>query len=204
MLFFARLESKPRKPGERNSLERRLERSLGGRVGRGTRAERVRRMAGQERRSGADQQSAATSDSAGDDSGPLSAIRRTWPWLTEDSAKLLADEVRGGRCPELEQQLKISEQGREKQNSPMSNVLVTVTSDSAFVRAFVDAYLQLLVDVQVCAPSPCSLRASSFSLFRSHLTPHAAFDSPELSPRPAGNALTITQTAFCSCARGNP
>ena len=173
-------------------------------MGRGTRAERVRRMAGQERRSGADQQSAATSDSAGDDSGPLSAIRRTWPWLTEDSAKLLADEVRGGRCPELEQQLKISEQGREKQNSPMSNVLVTVTSDSAFVRAFVDAYLQLLVDVQVCAPSPCSLRASSFSLFRSHLTPHAAFDSPELSPRPAGNALTITQTAFCSCARGNP
>ena len=105
-------------------------------------------MAGQEHSSGAGQQSAATSDSAGDDSGLLSDIRSTWPWLSEASAKFLAQAIGAGRCPELGHQLRISAQGRgHKHNTPLSDVLVTVTSHSAFLRDFVDAFLSLLVEV---------------------------------------------------------
>ena len=108
--------------------------------------------AGQEHSGGANQRSATTSSSGGDDCGIRSAIHRTWPWLTEASAKYLAEEVGAGRYRELEEQIRISEQGRgQNQNSPLSNVLVTVTSHSAFLIDLVDAFLQVLVEVQVRA-----------------------------------------------------
>ena len=97
------------------------------------------------------------------------SICSTWPWLSEASAKFLAQAIGAGRCPELGHQLRISAQGRgHKHNTPLSDVLVTVASHSAFLRDFVDAFLSLLVEVQVRraprAPSPCSLRSCSFSV----------------------------------------
>lgn len=78
------------------------------------------------------------------------AISRTWPWMTEASSKYLAAEVEAGRCREIEEQVRISEQGRgANQNSPPSNLLVTCTSASVFLQAFVESYLQLLIKVQV-------------------------------------------------------
>ena len=78
------------------------------------------------------------------------AISRTWPWMTEASSKYLAAEVEAGRCREIEEQVRISEQGRgANQNSPLSNLLVTCTSASVFLQAFVESYLQLLIKVQV-------------------------------------------------------
>ena len=156
-------------------------------------------MAGQEHSSGAGQQSAATSDSAGDDSGLLSDIRSTWPWLSEASAKFLAQAIGAGRCPELGHQLRISAQGRgHKHNTPLSDVLVTVTSHSAFLRDFVDAFLSLLVEVQVRraprAPSPCSLRSCSFSV----ALPSAALFLLEALHRPHSSSRVAPRVGTAS------
>ena len=70
--------------------------------------------------------------------------------MTEASSKYLAAEVEAGRCREIEEQVCISEQGRgANQNSPLCNLLVTCTSASVFLQAFVESYLQLLIKVQV-------------------------------------------------------
>lgn len=133
-------------------MESKRGKTLGRRVGRGNRAERVMSTTGQEHSGGVNQRSATTSSSAGDDSCIQSAILRTWPWLTEASAQFLAGQLAAGSFRELEEQIRISEQGRgQNQNSPLSNVLVTVTSHSAFLINLVDTFLQLLVEVQVRA-----------------------------------------------------
>ena len=104
-----------------------------------------RSMPGEEHGSGAAPQSAAVTPCRA-----ALAISRTWPWMTEASSKYLAAEVEAGRCREIEEQVRISEQGRgANQNSPPSNLLVTCTSASVFLQAFVESYLQLLIKVQV-------------------------------------------------------
>ena len=111
----------------------------------------ARSMAGEEHGSGAAQQSAAATPSAGESPcRAAAAISRTWPWMSEASSKYLAAEVEAGRCREIEEQVRISEQGRgANQNSPLSNALVTCTSASVFLKAFVENFLQLLIKVQV-------------------------------------------------------
>ena len=129
---------------------------MGRSVGSGSSAESAMSMESQHGGEG-DRQSAAPTPVADEQSviqATLAAIQASWPWMSEVSAKWLATEVAGGRCPEIAEQLRLSEQGRgQNQSGALSSVLVTCTTESGFLVDLVDAYLQLVLQeqVQTCA-----------------------------------------------------
>ena len=144
--------------------------SVGRRVGSGSSAESARSMEGQHGGEG-DRQSAAPTPVADEQSviqATPAAIQATWPWMSEVSAKWLATEVAGGRCPEIAEQLRLSEQGRgQNQSGALSSVLVTCTTESGFLVDLVDAYLQLVLQeqVQTCARAHQRNLCSACALF---------------------------------------
>jgi hypothetical protein len=99
--------------------------------------------AGEEHGSEAIQQTPPVSHSVGDSPGIASAIRHTVPGLSEASVNFLAEQVRDGRCPEFQEQVRLSEEGRaQTPNSLLSNRLVTCPSTIVFL-------IEVLIKVQV-------------------------------------------------------
>jgi hypothetical protein len=106
--------------------------------------------AGEEHGSEAIEQTPPVSHSVGDSPGIASAIRHTVPGLSEASVNFLAEQVRDGRCPEFQEQVRLSEEGRaQTPNSLLSNRLVTCPSTIVFLIDDVNAYLEVLIKVQV-------------------------------------------------------
>ena len=106
--------------------------------------------AGEEHGSDAFQQTPPVSHSVGDSPGIASAIRRTVPVLSEASVNFLAEQVRAGRCPEFQEQVRLSEEGRvQTPHSALSSRLVSCPSTSAFLIDYVEALLGILIRRQV-------------------------------------------------------
>ena len=81
--------------------------------------------AGEEHGSEAIQQTTPVSHSVGDSTGIALAIKRTVPGLSVASVQFLAEQVRDGCCPEFQEQVRLSEEGRtQTPNSLLSNRLV--------------------------------------------------------------------------------
>ena len=87
----------------------------------------------------------------------LAAIQRTYPKLTLASCRELEQRVKDGHWPEVDEQVRRSEDFRALQpGATMSSVLVSCSATrSTLLDDIIDAVLELLVEFQVQDPARC-------------------------------------------------